>query len=248
MQNRKTQNHQIKSRVLSRYDREMATIRNKNFLNEYNEFRALKNSNDIQKARRLEKEIIKKWNLADLESLGSIMRMKPKLPYGPISITTGKPVRIPIKVLEPYFDYLEMLKKNSLEIMPVTDPTNLPPLDFFSVTKSEDGTESVHRGEYILLKVPIMQTKKRLMKDFEQVVNALKRKDKTRNKEYQYNPWIVYDLCTSYGYELNFAEIALRFSGVKRGRHNDNPNFTASLKAVERAYRKACEMIEQVGK
>ncbi|MBI5447824.1 MAG: hypothetical protein HY939_03740 [Gammaproteobacteria bacterium] len=109
-------------------------------------------------------------------------------------------------------------------------------------------------GKYVAVLVDLSRKKRKIVSDFKDYLEGMVRTcttdanywEETRGKEkdFQYSIWTVYDLC-SQKRKPNFTEVARILSG-KSGQARDSAQLRASLKAVKRAYKNACEIMKKV--
>ena len=125
----------------------------------------------------------------------------------------------------------------------------------------KDGTDLCYQGgKHLCMIVDLTKTKTELLREFEGYVKYYQKilpKSHSRNKESTKNIWDIYDMHHKDG--LNFSRIAEILSGIKKtersqiakellGKTSYKSIFMAYYRQVERAYKKAKRMIEQVGK
>lgn len=103
-----------------------------------------------------------------------------------------------------------------------------------------------YKGEYLFLKVDVRKKKKDLMARIEKLIDKWQKRvpmEKSRNKATLLQPWEIYDM--KHKEKRSLIQIAKAISGI-----NDNPAVNIDVarpyKAIERAYKKAIKMIQQV--
>lgn len=137
--------------------------------------------------------------------------------------------------------------------------TVIPPwkhIETYSLSDKEKMNPAtlIRDGKYLAVCVDLTHKKSKILADFESLLDTLIPYigNKTlyfgdgrgKEKTFQFSIWHVYDLYTNTK-KPNFTAVARRLSG-KSGQARDNAQLSACLKAVKRAYKRACEIIKAV--
>lgn len=151
-------------------------------------------------------------------------------------------------------DEMAKRKKKPPSVRPVTS-IDQPPMKKFQIGKGNKIIKTKIEGECLYLKIDLSQTEQKLVDDFGAVIkpyqDALKnqsRSKRERQRETTEDIWDIYDLHMKEGVSL--LEIARRLSGNDYPTGERTPAYSDTLwspyKRVERAYKKAKEIIQTV--
>lgn len=122
---------------------------------------------------------------------------------------------------------------------------------FTNFEKSDLNSISKHRdGKYIIIAVNMSKKRQDIIRDFNKILTRISKdckipKDKSRDKETVWDIWEIYNYHKKN--KLNLVQIARKISGQK-GNPTHNSKLEAYVKQVRRAYKKAEDIIKQIGR
>jgi len=202
------------------WDRVQALIRNPEYKNEYNEFSKLEMFKNQNYFQKRD-NLLKKWELT--------------LPLNPAEFTNKS---------KPKNTYTNVFSNASYNNYPAK------PLPF---KQDSENTYWLRDKRYLKIEVDLTFSPKKIKDDVEAIVKYWRPNiqiDEGRNKSTVYDPWEIYDMVNAEGGKL--IEVARkRYGEIARGesKHpSHNAKLMACYKQVQRAYRKALQMIDQVKK
>lgn len=126
-------------------------------------------------------------------------------------------------------------------------PWNQPKFQSYEEWRIWEHKHMVLDGRYLYVRVDVTDSEPNLMKRFRDLIETYKSclpPQNERRRELLYSPWLVYDMYHHNSYDRDRTKIAMELSG---SHDTDSGEFKAAWKRVDRAYKKACQMIREVG-
>lgn len=220
--------------TISEYDRIQALLRLPQFQNDVQKIR---DEHNWQQKERSKSRFSDKYGVHfdDVEFISSHLTFSPQF-----SINKDSPV-------------IKGLCEDTLTTPGVTLLNKITSDSHFEKASLASGKYISH-GKYLAVMVDLSRNKSKILSDFENLIDSMFRHTETSShfygenrgkvKEFQYSPWLVYDMCSEKK-KPNFTEVARRLTG-RSGQARDDDCLAASLKAVKRAYERACHIMKSV--
>lgn len=232
----------------------MAIIRHPGYKEDYDEYCKAINNHDKVAIEQSEKKIATKWGEYPPPTIFPPYRtVEQQQGYGyedPIEVIESFPIEddpARIKVSDDRF-LTQIIENRELVYRAIERPSEEDRKKQMDVFKKELQEHTVVKGRYLYLRIDLTQTTEALNHAFLKQIKPYKDyfpEENGRNKDGSYSPWRIHQMYDYYG--LNFIEIARRLTGM-----TDIPSIDVNLRAyckqVERAHKKACMMIDEVGK
>ncbi len=268
----------VKHIRLSAYNRVMATIRHPKYLKEYAEYIRLLNSDDkkaesfgkkiakkwnqystpdrefLLPIRPVPYHTIRKSsfnhiinNPVEVIDINKPNTISKKYPQIELKDTTAKThAELVIEVHKGLFNDKKRTKKEA----------TFSKDDIANYIKSFTPQYSYKKGRFLYLMIDLDENETTITKELKSIIKQYRKymtQNEGRKGETTVDPWLVYDKYRTYNYqknkEMKYTDIARELSGLKG---NASPGCNRELnlwfKQVQTAYKKACDMIEQVGK